>query len=200
MTEVRSPETNEVEAEPRPDLEDVFTYDTHTDAFDQVADSRLLAEIADRLGVLTVSRVVYLLTASLRSTHDVAPILDVIARDSEARNELLDRRHESIQSYVVVVFVGVLVFRVIVAHFELSFLPTLQRFAERGATGLRRTPLRLGEIGLVAYRRLLFHAGLVQAVGNGLLLGKMVDNDLYSGLKYANVLLLVVVALFWALL
>lgn len=36
-----------------------------------------------------------------------------------------------------------------------------------------------------AYREVFFHSALIQAAGNGLLLGKFVDNRLASGVKNA---------------
>jgi flagellar protein FlaJ len=69
--------------------------------------------------------------------------------------------------------------------------------AETSAGSLRNAPLQVGELPTNTYRRLFFHSALIQAVGNGLLLGVLTDNRVASGVSYAAVLVAVAVGVFF---
>jgi len=54
------------------------------------------------------------------------------------------------------------------------------------------------DIPVDSFEIALYHSLLIQAFGNGLVIGKLLDNKLMSGLKYANALTLIVVIVFFA--
>lgn len=140
---------------------------------------------ADRLDVPAVTRIVRLLDDSFRATNDLEPILRVATDDLETRNRIRGRQRRNMHPYVLVVVLGVLVYVGIVIVFDTQFLPVATELARQPQHGLSRAPLQIGEVPAAAYRELFFHSALIQAAGNGLLLGKFVDNRLASGVKYA---------------
>lgn len=158
-----------------------------------------LGRFADRTAVPTVDRVIHLLQESVRATSDLAPVLTVVAGDLEARNDVRERQRRNMRPYVLVVFVGVFVFLGIVLLFDSHFLPVASDVARTSAGSLTGTPLTVGEVPVETYHRIFVHSVLIQAVGNGLLLGVLIDNRVRSGVGYAAALVgvqLVVFALF----
>jgi flagellar protein FlaJ len=146
-----------------------------------------LSRFADRAGVPQISRTVRLLEESVRATDDLGPILRLVSEDLDRRNTIRRERRHRMQPYVIIVVLGFVVYLAIVVMFDSFFLPVV---AERAAaaTDLRGSTLRIDPASLAAYRRLFFHSALVQAVGNGLLLGKLLDDRLRSGVGYAALL------------
>lgn len=143
---------------------------------------------AERLGVPAVTRIVRLLDDSFRATNDLEPILRVATDDLETRNRIRGRQRRNMHPYALVVALGVLVYVAIVIVFNTQFLPVATTLSRQPQHGLSRVPLQIGEISAATYRELFFHSALIQAAANGLLLGKLVDNRLASGVKYAAAL------------
>lgn len=155
-----------------------------------------LRAFADRLDVGDVTRVVRLLDEALRTTDDLAPVLRVVGNDLDGRNDLRRERRRETSQYVVLVSIGVLVFLGIVVVFEVVLLPALVSASAQAASGSTERVVSFGGASSATYRRLLFHAALAQAVGNGLLLGKLTDDRLASGVKYIVPLVACVAAVF----
>lgn len=158
-----------------------------------------LDRFADRVGVPAVERVCYLLEESIRATNDLAPVFRIVAEDLSTRNDVRIRQRRNMRPYVLVVFIGVFVYLAIVVMFDTHFLPVAAEVAETSAESLRNAPLQVGEVPTTTYRRLFFHSALIQAVGNGLLLGVLTDNRVASGVSYAAVLVAVAVGVFFVL-
>jgi flagellar protein FlaJ len=57
-------------------------------------------------------------------------------------------------------------------------------------------PFAAGSVPVQTYRVVFFHSALLQAIGTGLLAGKLVDNDARSGLKYTLALVALAVLAF----
>lgn len=155
-----------------------------------------LGRFADRTAVPTVDRVIHLLQESVRATSDLAPVLDVVADDLSARNDVRERQRRNMRPYVLVVFVGVFVYLGIVVLFDSHFLPVATDVARTSAGSLTGTPLTVGDVPVETYHRIFVHSALIQAIGNGLLLGVLIDNRVRSGVGYAAVLVGVQLAVF----
>ncbi|MFB6119152.1 type II secretion system F family protein [Halosegnis sp.] len=157
-----------------------------------------LRRFGARLGVPAAARVVRLLSAAVASTGQLARVFRIVADDLRARNRLARERRRRMSEFIVVVAVGVLVFLGIIAAFDLFFLPVVDAVSRRAAeTGVEQ--LGIASVDITVYRRLLLHAALLQAVGNGLLLGRLTDGRFRSGLRYAVPLVATVVVAFVAL-
>lgn len=101
---------------------------------------------------------------------------------------------------MLVVFIGVSVCLGIEVLFDTHFLPVATDVARTSASSLSGTPLTVGDVLVETYHRLFLHSALIQAVGNGLLLGVLVDNRVKSGVGYAAVLVAVQLVVFAAFL
>ncbi len=159
------------------------------DAADRLDDevTGALGRFADRSAVPTVDRVIYLLQGSVRATCDLAPVLDVVVGDPEARNDVRQRHRRNMRPYVLMVFVGVFVYLGIVVLFDSHHLPVAADVAQTSTGSLTGTPLTVGEVPVATYHRIFVHSALIQAVGNGLLLDVDIDSRVRSGVGYAAI-------------
>lgn len=142
---------------------------------------------ADRIAVPEIRRSTRLVTESLRTTNHLAPVLEIVADNLRTRNELRAERRRYVRPYALVVVIGIAVYLGIVVFFDAYFLPVIADLSERGTSGTLfvGSRLELAPISGEVYRRLFFHSVLIQAALNGLLLGKLIDGHLASGVKYA---------------
>jgi len=137
----------------------------------------------DRLVSPTLTRTVNLVAEGSRATSDLHLVLEVAATDTAERARLKRERRQTLQSYLVIVVVGFLVYLLVVLLMAASFLAPLERVGAAGATA-DAGPISLGEVPVDQLRVVLFHSALIQGFGSGVLAGKLAENSLYSGLKY----------------
>lgn len=164
-------------------------------AFDNAV-GRALTAFANRLRIPRVSMVVSVLEDVVTVTDDLSGTLEVLGRDLDTRLTLQRTRRREMATYLVVVVLGILVFLLVVLVLDVFFLRTLVEIPVPPTPSGREVPIFAEAADLTLYRRLFFHAALVQAFGNGLLMGKLFDDSLLSGLKYANGLVAVVLLAF----
>lgn len=168
----------------------------HRDITFDNAVGRALTSFANRLRIPRVSMVVSVLEDVVTVTDDLSGTLEVLGRDLDTRLSLQRTRRREMATYLVVVVLGILVFLLVVLVLDVFFLRTLVEIPVPPTPSGREVPIFAEPTDLTLYRRLFFHAALVQAFGNGLLMGKLFDDSLLSGLKYANALVVVVLVAF----
>ncbi|WP_435098596.1 type II secretion system F family protein [Halarchaeum sp. P4] len=161
---------------------------------------RALRTFADRLSVPDVTRAVGLAVVAVRSTDDVGPVLAAVADDLGQRHEREVDRRRALGVYAGVVVVGVFVYVGMLLAFDVVFLPAVSEAAGASASlptnGL--DTVRIGTIDTRTYQTLFYHSALVQAAGNGLVVGALVGGRLRDGVAYAVPLVAAVAAVFLA--
>ncbi|QSG04737.1 type II secretion system F family protein [Halapricum desulfuricans] len=158
-----------------------------------------LRSFADRVGVAQLSRTMTLIAEGIRSSTDVAAVLTIAARDTKERFKLDRERRQELSPYIAVVVIGFLVFLLVVALLDAAYLAPIadaQAEATAPAAGESDLPLSMTAVPVEAYKALFLHAAVVQALGSGVLAGKLASDDAFSGLKYSIVLLVVAIATF----
>ncbi|MFB6217836.1 MAG: type II secretion system F family protein [Halobacteriaceae archaeon] len=156
----------------------------------------------DRLSSPALTRTVNLVAEGSRVTSDLHVVLEIAATDTAERVRLERDRRQTLQSYLVIVVIGFLVYLLVVLLLAANFLDPLEAFAAGGTAdgaGLATAgtaPVSLGAVPVDQLRVLLFHSALIQGFGSGVLGGKLAENSLYSGLKYGVGLTLVAVVAF----
>lgn len=168
----------------------------HRDIIFDNAVGRALRSFANRLRIPRVSMVVSVLEDVVTVTDDLSGTLEVLGRDLDTRLSLQRTRRREMATYLVVVVLGILVFLLVVLVLDVFFLRALVEIPVPPTPSGREVPIFAEPTDLTLYRRLFFHAALVQAFGNGLLMGKLFYDSLLSGLKYANALVVVVLLAF----
>lgn len=148
----------------------------------------------DRLVSPTLTRTVNLVAEGSRATSDLHVVLGVAATDTAERARLRRERRQTLQSYLVIVVVGFLVYLLVVLLLAANFLEPIEAVRTEGATDAG--PISLGDVPVDRLRVLLFHSALVQGFGSGVLAGKLAENSLYSGLKYGIGLVILTLVVF----
>jgi flagellar protein FlaJ len=158
-----------------------------------------LREFAAEVGVNRVTRVSRILIEGHRTSSMLASVLDIAAEDARERYRLdIEWRH-AMQPYVVFFMLGVVVYLFIILIFLEVFFPILTDIGVEEIPGT--VSFGPGDVSIptTAFEGVLYHSLLIQALGNGLVMGKLVENNVISGLKYANPLLVIVVVIFYAI-
>jgi flagellar protein FlaJ len=152
----------------------------------------------DRLVSPTLTRTVKLLAEGSRATSDLYLVLDVAATDIAERVRLRRERRRTLQTYLVIVVVGFLVYLLVVLLLAANFLEPVEAASASVATAgaAASGPVSLAAIPVEKLRVVLFHSALIQGFGSGLLAGKLAENSIYSGLKYGIGLVVVAVIAF----
>ena len=156
-----------------------------------------LTRLADRLHVPDLSRTMSLLAEGSRSSGDLHGVLQVAATQTRNHARLRRARRREIGSYVAIVVLGFLVYLLVILIMEVSYLQPLADLPEPSvpdAAGDAPIPLAGGPVE--QYRVLFIHSTLIQAIGSGLIAGKLAENDALSGLKYSIGLVVLSMAVF----
>lgn len=147
-----------------------------------------LVSMAHRVNVSQFSRTVKLIGDGARSSGDLARILAIAATDARDRQRLLTKRRSQMSTYLAVVIIGFLVYLMVVVLLDIGYLRPIEEIAaESPVEG--RSPVSLVGLPTDTYRMLLFHSVLIQAIGTGLIAGKLTEDSILSGLKYGIVLI-----------
>lgn len=140
------------------------------------------ARFANRLRIASVSRTVKLLTQALKSSGDVREVLDITAKDARTVHVLERERALNMLIYVVIIFMSFGVFAVVVLIMSATFLPEIERAAANvSATGASL----LSGVDVPLFKRIFFHAAVLQGFGSGLMAGQMGQGKAMAGLKYS---------------
>ncbi|QLK25585.1 type II secretion system F family protein [Natrinema zhouii] len=147
-----------------------------------------LARFEARVGTRSISRVVTLLTESMKASGNLETTLRIAARQAAADRRLERERKQAMVEYMVVVYVSFLVFLFIIAvlaGYLIPSLPTdgaeLSAASGSGISGLGG----FSQASADGYAILFFHATLVQGTLSGLIAGQLSTGDIRAGAKHA---------------
>jgi flagellar protein FlaJ len=142
---------------------------------------RALVDCANRLRVPQVTRSMNLISKASRATGELDRILEAAAQDTANEYRLKRRRAAEMSAYIAVIVVSFLVYLSVVLLLDRYYLvPLYEAVPVTGEAAIAVT-----EVPIETYRSLFYHSSLILAFGNGMLAGKMGENDLFAGLKYA---------------
>ncbi|MFC7176920.1 hypothetical protein [Halosegnis marinus] len=110
--------------------------------------------------------------------------MSIAAEDTRHRFRLDRNRQQELNSYVAIVVIGFLVYMGVMVVLDQSFLGPITEQAASAGTNTQN-PVNLDAESIDLYHALFFHSAVVQAVGTGLIAGKLTDNHVLSGLKYS---------------
>lgn len=157
---------------------------------------RALIAFGNRVSVPQLGRTMKLISEGIYRSGDISKVLSIAAADIRDRDELERARRRELSTYIAVVVIGFLVYLMAIVLLDVGYLQAIAEFSEEGTaesgtliTGFRDVPVQ-------TYQTIFLHSALIQAVGTGLLAGKLADNDTLSGLKYGIGLALVTMAVF----
>ena len=145
-----------------------------------------LMAFATRLNVPQLSRVIRLIASGGRTSGDLSRVLSVAAEDTRNRYKLEKSRRRAMGSYIAIVVIGYFVYLFVILMLGASYLgPLAEMSVPTTASNGQSLPIGISSVPLANFHVVFFHSALIQAVGSGLLAGKLADNSALSGLKYA---------------
>jgi flagellar protein FlaJ len=147
-----------------------------------------LTDFAKRINTTSVKRTISLIIEASRSGGNVADVLDVAAEDALEIKQLDGERRVNMLSYVVVIYVAMLVFMAIIAILAGVFIPTI---TGSSAEGLAATLGGGNILGQQAIIQVFYFATLAQSMGTGLVAGIFEDGNVQSSVKHIFILVLI---------
>ena len=155
-----------------------------------------LLSLADRMEVPQLTRTCKILAEGSRSTGNLHQVIKIAAQDTRHRLQMERARQQELNSYVAVVLIGFLVYLGTLVVIDQSFLaPVIEQTAGVESEQLDEL-INVGAGTVSMYHMLFLHSALIQAIGTGLIVGELADNDVRTGLKYSIVLVLLAVVIF----
>ena len=147
-----------------------------------------LSAFARRINTKLIRRTISLIIEAGRSGGNVADVLDAASRDAREIRLLETERRTSMMSYVAVIYVGMMVFLLIIVLLCSTLIPAM---TGEGATGLAGAHGGKGGITEKDIIPVFFYANLVQGVGMGLVTGVFEEGNVISGVKHVFIMVLI---------
>ncbi|WP_255195276.1 type II secretion system F family protein [Halorarius litoreus] len=155
-----------------------------------------LLAFANRLRVPQLARTMKLLADGIHSSGDLSRVLAIAAEDTRNRAKMERARRRELSSYVAVVVIGFLVFLLVVVMLDASFLGPVSEVGASQPSTSGELPVSFINVPVNVYTAVFFHAALIMGVGSGVLAGKLAENDAFSGLKYAILMVAITMVAF----
>jgi flagellar protein FlaJ len=148
-----------------------------------------LRDFAHRINTNSVRRTVSLIIEASKSGGNVADVLDVAAVDAREIKILEGERRVTMATYVIVIYVGMMVFLAIIAILVGTFIPSL---TGAGVEGLSSTMGGIGgSIGQADIVTVFYAAIIIQSIGTGVVAGIFEDGHLQSSVKHIFIMVLI---------
>jgi flagellar protein FlaJ len=156
-----------------------------------------LMRFEHRVRTPSIARTVTLITKASYMSGDIGEILKIAASDARM-NEILKReRTTSMLIYLAIIYLAFAVFIFVVGVIVTMFLPILLKGGAQAALSSKAGLMKGGQaLSAEAFRLLVYHACLIQAVFSGLLAGQMSEGSLTAGIKHICILLLIALIAF----
>jgi len=156
-----------------------------------------LTRFANRIRTHVVARSITLITRANESSGDVGEVLGVAARDAETEQTLRKERAMNMMIYIVIIYISFVVFVGVIYVITDSFLTQMAIAGEEmEASGAAGGGGFLGAFDLDSYKRMFFHASLIQGFCSGLIAGVMGEGSVMSGIKHSMIMMTVALLIF----
>ncbi len=147
-----------------------------------------LIAFSKRVNTRSIKRTISLIIEASKSGGNVADVLDVAAKDAREIKMLEAERKANMASYVVVIYVGMLVFLAIILILSTSFIPAMIGEGGQGMQGVMGGGSAISQSQVTS---VFFFAVIVQSFGSGFVAGVFEDGQLMAGIKHMFVMVLI---------
>jgi flagellar protein FlaJ len=149
-----------------------------------------LVRFEERVRAPSIARTVTLITKASEMSGHIGEVLSIASTDAKMTEMLKKERLAEMFIYTAIVYLSFFVFIFVVGVLTTQFLPVLANISTQGlpTTGALSG---IGSIPIATFKRLLYHACLVQALFSGLIAGQMGESSLAAGIKHACILLVI---------
>ncbi len=155
-----------------------------------------LKMFANSLNTALSTRVITLITKAAESSGDIRDVLNVAANDAKMGEQIRKERSDGMLIYVVIIFISYCVFIYCVYTLSSTFIPVMATAGGHNAAATSGSASLQGATFIQSfnpddYKRLFFHAAIIQGLFAGILAGVMGEGRWMSGLKYAIVMMII---------
>jgi len=153
--------------------------------------SEAISDFDKRVGSGMVSRSTRVMKKAIAASGEISDVVNILAIDASTTRSLRRERMGTMVTYIVVVYISVLVFiftagLISTSLFALAPAPTTPTAGMLGGAGLPQEEIKL----------LLFHASLIQGFCAGLVAGQLGSGDIWSGLKHSVMMIVLAYVIF----
>lgn len=155
-----------------------------------------LKMFANSLNTALSTRVITLITKAAESSGDIRDVLNVAANDAKMGEQIRKERSDGMLIYVVIIFISYCVFIYCVYTLSSTFIPVMASAGSHNAAATSGSASLQGATFIQSfnpddYKRLFFHAAIIQGLFAGILAGVMGEGRWMSGLKYAIIMMII---------
>ncbi len=155
-----------------------------------------LKQFANTLNTALSTRVVTLITKAAESSGDIRDVLNVAANDAKMGEQIKKERSDGMLIYVVIIIISFCVFIYCVYTLSSSFIPVMASAGNSNTAAASSSASMSGATFIQAfnpddYKRLFFHAAIIQGLFAGILAGVMGEGRWMSGLKWAIIMMII---------
>ena len=149
-----------------------------------------LRAFAKRINTKLVNRTISLILEASRSGGNVADVLDAASRDARELKLIDTERRGNMMAYVAVVYVGMLVFLLIIVILSKTLIPNMLGSSSQDmsmSTGLGGG----GSAEIADITLMFFSANIIQSGCMGVVSGIFEEGNFYSGIKHIFIMMLI---------
>lgn len=152
-----------------------------------------LTKFERRIRTISISRIITLITKASESTGNIKETLRVAANEATLADKLNKQKFTVLFSYLIVVYMSFAVFLLVLYVFATMFLPKIPSVSSIEGSGMLMINARK-----VEYTLLFMHASVIQGFFSGIIVGQMIGESVYDGLKH-SVIMMTIAYLFFVL-
>ncbi|CAI49645.1 type IV pilus biogenesis complex membrane subunit [Natronomonas pharaonis DSM 2160] len=149
-----------------------------------------LNRFESRVKTPSVTRVVTLITNSMRASNEIGPVLRIAAEQARSDLRLRRQRRQEMLTYLVVIYVSFLVFLIVILALDYVLIPSLPD--AEALAGPEGAPAMLGGFeggDEEAYQLIFFHTAVIQSTLSGVVGGVMGGGSIKDGMKHSTAML-----------
>jgi flagellar protein FlaJ len=162
--------------------------------------SEAMTKFEERIGSGMVTRLVDVMKKAMSASGEISGVVDILAMDASTTRALKQERKGAMMTYIIVVYMSVLVFIFTVGMISTSLF-AMPGVGENAIGGARMMFSGISPEQIAMIKLVLFHAALIQSFLSGLVAGQLGSGDVWSGLKHSVILMVISYLLFttWVL-
>jgi len=126
----------------------------------------------------------------------ISEILEIAAENARESKYLERKRLSDVFPFIVVCYLSFFVFTVVIIVLATHLIPTLEEATKRAQEGSPFIGFVLTPQTVELYKRLFFHALIIQGLFNGLMAGKVGEGNIVAGFKHTVLFTLIATAVY----
>lgn len=150
-----------------------------------------LDNFAKRVRTPLVGRAAALIVQANRAGGNVPDVLEAASKDARELQMMHADRYAGMVVYVVICYVAFFVFIFVIAVLATTFIPVMYEAGTAAATSGQQIAGFNMLFNPEEYKRLFFHAAVIQGFVSGLVAGQMGEGSVSAGLKHSVVLTII---------